>query len=80
MWEIPWDEPDERPLVKELFANLQRELGSLENLLKECNGEWTYEDGVYRFYHQSFKVFSLQSSTLKVVEVGDTALAVFCRP
>jgi hypothetical protein len=28
---------------------------------------YQYEDGVYRFYHQSFKVYSLQDCTLKAV-------------
>lgn len=28
-----------------------------------------YEDGLFRFYHHSFKVYSLQGSTLKAVEI-----------
>jgi hypothetical protein len=28
---------------------------------------WEYEDYVYRFYHQSFKVFGVQSLTLEIV-------------
>ena len=28
-----------------------------------------YEDGLYRFYHHSFKVYSLQGSTLRAVEI-----------
>jgi hypothetical protein len=31
------------------------------------SGEWTYFDPVYRFYHQSFKVFGLQGATLELV-------------
>lgn len=68
MNEVPWNASDDRPLAKELFANLQGELAGLEGLLNECNDVGTYEDGVYRFYHQSFKVFGLQLSTLKIVE------------
>jgi hypothetical protein len=30
---------------------------------------YEYEDGVYRFYHQSFKVYGLQDCTLSAVEV-----------
>ena len=67
-YELPWNQADGRPKVKELLANLQRELAGLEILLGECNDIWTYEDRVYRFYHQSFKVFGLQSTTSKVVE------------
>src|SRR5438876_9969678 len=40
----------------------------LEALLEECDGDWVYEDYVYRFYHQSFKVYLLQESTLRIVE------------
>ncbi len=62
------EQRDDTPLVKELLANIQRDLSDLDELLKESNGTWTYDEGVYRFYHQSFKVFGLQSSTLKVVK------------
>ena len=41
----------------------------LEKLLGECTSHWGYEDPIYRFYHQSFKVYQLQSSTLKMVEI-----------
>ncbi|MGC8491932.1 MAG: DUF6915 family protein [Syntrophobacteraceae bacterium] len=68
-WEILWDAPDDRPLANELLSSLKRDLPALEELLERCNDHWTYEDGVYRFYHQSFKVFSrLQATTSKVVE------------
>lgn len=62
------DERDGRPQAEGLFENLRRELPILETLLMECNDKWIYEDGVYRFYHQSMKVFHLQSVTLKIVE------------
>lgn len=32
----------------------------LEQLLEEMGAIWCYEDGIYRFYYQSFKVYSLQ--------------------
>ena len=32
------------------------------------NDHWGYEDAIYRFYHQSFKLYRLQDSTLKIVE------------
>jgi hypothetical protein len=59
---------DDRPEVKNLFTNLKVTLPNLENLLEECNSHWGYEDSIYRFYHQSFKVYQLQSSTLKIVD------------
>ncbi len=62
------NDADERPKVKQLFSNLKRELPALEGLLTQCNEHWAYEDPIYRFYHQSFKVFYLQSTTEKVVE------------
>ena len=30
---------------------------------------YEYEDGIYRFYHQSFKVYRLQDCTIKAVEI-----------
>lgn len=30
---------------------------------------YEYEDGIYRFYHHSFKVYRLQDCTLKAVEI-----------
>ncbi len=59
---------DEAPKVKELFANLKRNLAELEKLLEKCNGHWIYEDSIYRFYHQSFKVFYIQDDTLEIVK------------
>lgn len=40
-----------------LLAALQRDLPKLEELLARVNDHWGYEDGVYRFWHQSFKVY-----------------------
>jgi hypothetical protein len=65
---LPECNADDRPLVKELLANIKKDLTGLEELLAECNDEWTCEDKVYRFYHGSFKVFELQYYTSKVVE------------
>ena len=58
---------DDRMEVKELFKNLKAELLALEELLAKCSGDWGYEDPIYRFYHQSFKVYSLQKQTLEIV-------------
>lgn len=59
---------DERPEVLVLWKNLKKAKPKLERLLVTESGHWSYEDGVYRFYHQSFKVFYLQARTLEIVE------------
>lgn len=56
---------DQRPEVVGLFDMLKRNRDSLERLLQRCNVE--REDGIYRFYHQSFKVYSLQPLTTDIV-------------
>ncbi len=62
------NEVDDRPEVQALFATIKAQLPALEELLARVNGHWTYEDGVYRFYHQSFKIFGrLQDPTLAIV-------------
>lgn len=51
-----------------LLAKIKRRLPALKTLLRTANGLSVYEDRVYRFYHQSFKVYSLQEVTLNIVE------------
>jgi hypothetical protein len=51
-----------------LLLSLRRERHELETLLKRCSDHWGYEDPVYRFYHQSFKVYWLQQQTSSIVE------------
>ena len=58
---------DDRPEVQSLLANLKSAIVELEKLLEASNSHWIYEDGVYRFYHQSFKVYALQGSTTAIV-------------
>lgn len=50
-----------------LLENLRAEKQSLEKLYVSCNDHWGFEDPIYRFYHQSFKVFLLQESTKRIV-------------
>jgi hypothetical protein len=64
-------EPKEEvpPTVEEtLLQNLRRDKADLEKLLAQCNDHWGYEDLVYRFYHQSFKVYWLQERTQSIVQ------------
>lgn len=50
-----------------LLAQIKEALPQLKALLEEVDGHWSREDGIYRFYHQSFKVCYLQGTTLKIV-------------
>ena len=51
-----------------LLANLKSRKAELAALLESCSDQWGYEDLIYRFYHQSFKVFfNVQPATEKIV-------------
>jgi hypothetical protein len=51
-----------------LLHNLRRDRRELAELLAASSDHWGYEDPVYRFYHQSFKVYGLQRQTQSIVE------------
>lgn len=53
---------------EELLARIKVKLPELKKLLEDISGEWAYEEGVYRFYHQSFKVYYMQGYTKQMVE------------
>ena len=55
-------------LDNELLSAIKAQSGELEQLLGAVSDHWGYEDPVYRFYHQSFKVYDLQHSTRKIVD------------
>jgi len=55
-----------RQTEAQLIENIAANLDALRRLLDEANGHWGYEDGIYRFYHQSFKVFFLQQLTQQI--------------
>lgn len=57
------------PRHTELLANIKARLPELVQLLEKMNGARGYEDPIYRFYHQSFKVYSLQRKTQEVVDI-----------
>jgi hypothetical protein len=46
-----------------LLQSLRRDRSELEKLLEASSNHWGYEDPIYRFYHQSFKVYGLQHQT-----------------
>ena len=52
-----------------LLANIKTKLPELETLLEEISSHWGYEDFIYRFYHQSFKVYELQHVTRRIADV-----------
>ncbi len=62
------DDIDDREEAQRLFVNLRAALSKLKELLARCSSHWGYEDPIYRFYHQSFKVFHLQRATSEIVE------------
>jgi hypothetical protein len=59
---------DERPEVVALLARMKERLPEARRLLSEAQDHWGGEDGVYRFYHGSFKVYHLQDLTKKILD------------
>lgn len=61
------DTPDRRTaLADELLASTRGALPDLEVLLDRILEDWNHWDGIYRFYHRSFKVYQLQELTLQI--------------
>lgn len=46
-----------------LLRNIKREMPTLERILEQVNDHWGEEDKVYRFYHESKKVYPIQGLT-----------------
>ena len=61
----PWERREEETAT--LLSAAKRKLPELKALLASASDHWHYEDPIYRFYHQSFKVYRLQTTTLKIV-------------
>ncbi len=57
-----------REFANQLNLELRKQLPELEALLEKVNDRWVYEDGMYRYYHHSYKVFHLQEHTQLMVE------------
>ncbi|MDE2425596.1 MAG: hypothetical protein KGO96_06780 [Elusimicrobia bacterium] len=53
---------------KTLLKNIKGNLPRLKELLEKCNNHWGTEDDIYRFYHYSFKVYSLQHITEEITK------------
>jgi hypothetical protein len=52
-----------------LLQRLKEHKPGLEQMLQDMSGHWTYEDHFYRFYHGSFKVFGVQTTTKTAVKL-----------
>lgn len=59
---------DDREEAKALLANIKTALPQLQKLFDELSSHWGYENLIYRFYHQSWKVYDLQVLTAQVVD------------
>jgi len=56
-------------LEKMLRTNLREKSNELHELWNSVNDHWGYEDAIYRFYSQSFKAYSIQKTTIRIVEL-----------
>lgn len=56
-----------RELEHDLLNAIRARLPELTALLEEVTSHWHGEDGFYRFYHQSWKVYGLQQDTRDIV-------------
>lgn len=62
-------EQDRSIRERQLLDSIKSRLPEIRQLLEEVGGEWQAEDHFYRFYHQSFKVYGLQSHTTRIVDL-----------
>ena len=67
--DIPDYFTDLKEMENKLLTNIKTKLPELEMLLREASSHWCYEDPIYRFYHHSLKVYSLQYLTRRIVDV-----------
>jgi hypothetical protein len=58
---------EQRAGEETLLRNIKAQMADLRTLLEECDDHWGAEDLVYRFYHQSFKVYAIQHLTERIV-------------
>ena len=72
-WQELWRrllKPEEKDrLTRMLLQRLKERKPQLEQMLQEMSAHWTYEDHFYRYYHGSFKVYAVQTTTEKAVKL-----------
>jgi hypothetical protein len=56
-------------LERTLLDRIKSRKEDLAKMLRTMNDHWTYEDGFYRFYHGSFKVYGIQDATSRAVSL-----------
>lgn len=61
---FPDHDNDSEPLLLAIKARLDE----LTALLDKISSHWHAEDKFYRFYHQSWKLYTIQTDTLEIVE------------
>jgi len=54
-----------------LLASLRGRHAEITQQLEAVSSHWGFEDPVYRFYHQSFKLYLLQKSTEMAVRYSN---------
>jgi hypothetical protein len=54
--------------ANEIVANIRSQYDELLSLLESVSGEWGFDDAIYRFYSQSFKIYKVQVVTHQIVE------------
>jgi len=64
---IVMNEQQRRQEETKLLAAIKDAMPRLEQLWQQANSHWGYEDPVYRFYHQSMKVYGVQGQTAEIV-------------
>lgn len=65
---VPSTSPSERrDGERRLLLRMREDYTQLQALLAASSDHWGFEDPMYRFYHQSFKVFWLQDRTEAIV-------------
>lgn len=65
-------------MQEELLVNIHRRLPELEALLTDCAESGQSEDLVYRFWHQSLKVYALQQCTERIIVALEGLAPVGC--
>jgi hypothetical protein len=66
---VSFDDRVNASAERALLGVLQSRRDELKMRLEESSTEWGFEDPIYRFYHQSFKVYGLQEQTQAIVRL-----------